>query len=64
MITGLIKGDTVWTYENNVNGLEEGANDVALDSEDNIYIAGYRQTSGYQYPDDYLTQKISKKMAG
>jgi len=52
-------GEQLWAYSNNVGGLEEGALGVDLDSADDIYIGGYRQVQGYQYPDDYLTQKIS-----
>ncbi len=52
-------GERIWTYESNVNGLEEGAMDVDIDSNNDVYITGYRQRQGLQYPDDYLTQKLS-----
>jgi hypothetical protein len=52
-------GDSLWSYINNESGMEEGARGVAIDSEDNIYVTGYRQQGSVQYPDDYLTQKFS-----
>ncbi len=37
----------------------DGSYDIGLDSAGDVYICGYRQNEGQQYPDDYLLQKIS-----
>lgn len=55
------EGELLWIYSDNVGGLEEGVLDIDIDSANDVYITGYRQIPGNEYPDDYLTQKLSSE---